>query len=520
MLKLISRYLTIVILFQLKVMAQLPNVYSPTFISSVVYVNSHFIVNEGGLNIINFDTNLVIQSQKYWRGPQGAGSYMYMEKVFTVNENGQDYLIWCGYTDVFGIPPDASGITYVVKTDLLGDTIWTHLYDGGGGTGFCLAPDSNYIFTPTDGYGTILKADRNTGDTLWTKRNKWVIGPYDKLMVNTGFVTNTDSSIYYSGVTYPVSPAAFLLMKADTFGNAQWVKAYGDTTTNISWGAAQCHDGGFIMVGQSAPDDFVVDTLWYHDFLVVRTDSNGDTLWCKRYDHNLQVDKAYSVVETNDHGFAIIGSTHSWIPYPQGNGADIYASTLLLRIDSLGVPIWAKTYDPEMPNTLFYPRQLRKTDSEGFVWGDVLVHVVDSMGINCMAQATTVAVSSPLIQVFSLVTTPEVNMDYCYRPSMQQGIPISGVIDYCNYLGIFEKQEIIEDVLVYPNPSPDFLFVKAIKVIKQIEVFNLMGNKVKTLEGNKKPEVKIELNGFADGVYVLKIKTEDGFAVKRFVVAK
>jgi hypothetical protein len=67
----------------------------------------------------------------------------------------------------------------------------------------------------------------------------------------------------------------------------------------------ECYDHGFIMVGYSEQPGRGEDVY------IVRTDSQGDTLWTKTlggaYD-----ERAYSVVQTPDSSFAVVGYTYSF----------------------------------------------------------------------------------------------------------------------------------------------------------------------------------------------------------------
>ncbi len=110
----------------------------------------------------------------------------------------------------------------------------------------------------------------------------------------------------------------------------------------------QTSDGGFIVAGNTEsynanskdiferePFDREVNELNDRDVFLVRTDSNGDTLWTKRYG-GTRHDGAYSVQQTSDGGFIITGETWSF-----GEGmADVYC----IRTDPNGNTLWTQTY--------------------------------------------------------------------------------------------------------------------------------------------------------------------------------
>ncbi len=499
--------------------AQPPAVYN-TWGSVCLYESGNFYTNSGGLRINIFDTAVNNLIQKHWGGPVGGGfgQTIDIHKIYKVHEAGMGYILWCGYTDVFGTPPSGGSFTaYVVKTNLYGDTVWSHLYGRGNIDGFALASDSNYLFVKGEGYGTIIKVDKTNGDTLWTKKNKRTVGVNDIPVILNG-INNSDSVYYTSGTTYPVYWANFMLMKTDTLGNAQWVKAYGDTTANICWGTAQCHDGGFILVGQSAPDDFNIDTLWYHDFLVVRTDANGDTIWCKRYDNNLLVDKAYAVVETDDYGFAIVGTTMSF----NSQTSTALMSTLLIKVDSLGNVLWSKMYNPNIPNGVYTISQLSKTSQGGFMWIENFIHVTDSMGFNCMAQPTFVTTGYPQMNVSTIQTYIKHGFDYTFQVYPHLIAPFGSQSIHCTGVGLNEFENYTLQSTIYPNPASNFITITSSQQqINKVEIINVLGKKILRKNTNNKTEIKIDVRDFANGVYFILITdAQNKMESKKFLVQR
>lgn len=118
-----------------------------------------------------------------------------------------------------------------------------------------------------------------------------------------------------------------------------WVKAYGG---NYGWNhgesVVQTRDGGFIVAGYKEVFKAPNSTTSLRDIdrvYVVRTDSTGDTLWTREYGGKSD-DRGYSVQQTGDGGFIIVGKTRSF----GAGGFDAY----LIRIDSIGDTLWTKTY--------------------------------------------------------------------------------------------------------------------------------------------------------------------------------
>ncbi len=119
------------------------------------------------------------------------------------------------------------------------------------------------------------------------------------------------------------------LLKTDSLGNTLWKRVYKDTVDKIAYCVRQTKDGGYIMTGElSTP---------YNKLLLMKTDSLGDTMWTKTYYGPQEGEGGQSVLQTEDEGYIIVGSTNSYDPGP---GYDVW----LVRTDSLGDTLWTRTY--------------------------------------------------------------------------------------------------------------------------------------------------------------------------------
>src|SRR5690554_528700 len=72
---------------------------------------------------------------------------------------------------------------------------------------------------------------------------------------------------------------------------------------------------------------------------------------------------------------------------------------------------------------------------------------------------------------------------------------------------------------VFPNPVTDIVTITNNENIgiEQIEVLDINGKTIKSLNYNKENEVQLNLGDFASGMYLLHIKTNEGTAVKKVV---
>jgi hypothetical protein len=112
----------------------------------------------------------------------------------------------------------------------------------------------------------------------------------------------------------------------------QWNRTYGGASDEYAYSVVQTSDGGYAMAGTTWASQAVAPT----DIYLVKTDSNGNMQWDKTYGGPLW-EEGSSVIETNDGGYAITGSTTSFGP---GDHSDVY----LVKTDLDGNMQWNKTY--------------------------------------------------------------------------------------------------------------------------------------------------------------------------------
>jgi hypothetical protein len=110
-----------------------------------------------------------------------------------------------------------------------------------------------------------------------------------------------------------------------------WTRTYGGTNGDHGYCVQQTSDGGYIITGWTASFG-----NGGHDVYLIKTDAQGDTAWTKTFGGTLN-DRAYSCQQTFDGGYVVVGYTWSF-----GAGdEDVY----LIRTDSLGIELWAKTFE-------------------------------------------------------------------------------------------------------------------------------------------------------------------------------
>ena len=114
-----------------------------------------------------------------------------------------------------------------------------------------------------------------------------------------------------------------------------WTHMYGSSGTEELFDMKETSDNGFILAGYT---DF-----WgsgSDDMYLIKCDYQGVTEWTGYYGSE-GIDTAYSVIETVDGGFLVLGRTD--------NGGTSFFDLCLVKINSNGVEQWSQTYGGAEP---------------------------------------------------------------------------------------------------------------------------------------------------------------------------
>jgi len=225
---------------------------------------------------------------------------------------------------------------YLVKTNVNGDTIWTRTYGGSNNDeGWSVAQtfDGGYIVTGrSHSFGAgesdvyLVKTDA-LGDTLWTRT--YGGSEYDE---GYSVAQTSDGGYIVAGGTESFGAGRYdvYLVKTDAVGDTIWTRTYGGSDFDRGHSVAQTSDGGNLVVGQTTSYG-----IGGADVYLVKTDTDGDTIWTRNYGGS-NYDSGCSVIQTFDGGYLIGGISASF-----GAGErDAY----ILKTTPLGDTIWTHTY--------------------------------------------------------------------------------------------------------------------------------------------------------------------------------
>lgn len=256
------------------------------------------------------------------------------EVAGSAKETRDGGLIVAGYAyDQFGAE---SANFYLMKLDALGNFLWDNDYDfnnaGDAGTDACQTLNGGYIIVGTSIYYSTSQGMYDWGANI-VRTNSYGAEQNHILVDKPGdqhlnrVVPTADSGAIAVGIA-----AGMYIVKIDKYGDTTWTKEYGGV--GEGWSILQLADGGYVAFGDrtfSAPE--------MKDFWLIRLNSAGDILWTRRY-RNAESDLGYGLDQTRDGGFIMAGELHP--------GADVDRTDLyIIRTNSNGDTLWTKTIGGE-----------------------------------------------------------------------------------------------------------------------------------------------------------------------------
>jgi len=210
---------------------------------------------------------------------------------------------------------------------------WTHSNDGdvSGYHGYV-----DYWIVKLDSYGNIVwqKCLGGSGDD----RAYSVQQTSDGGFIVAGYALSNSGDVSGNHGTYD-----YWVVKLDSSGNIVWQKCLGGTLYDEAYSIQQTSDGGFIVAGYSLSNDG--DVIGNHgsaDYWVVKLNSSGDIVWQKCLGGSNQ-DCARSVQQTSDGGFIVVGYSKSNDgDVSVHHGSTLYFDYWVVKLNSSGDIVWHK----------------------------------------------------------------------------------------------------------------------------------------------------------------------------------
>ncbi|HNW88612.1 MAG TPA: T9SS type A sorting domain-containing protein [Bacteroidales bacterium] len=254
-----------------------------------------------------------------WTGNYGGINNDYGRAISPTNDGG--YII-AGNTNSYGA---GLGDIFLIKTDSLGNTIWTKTFGGinddAARAVFELNNGDFIIAGSTLSFGAglydlYLIRTNSLGVQIWSK----AIGTsYDE--IGRAMQPTSDGGFIIAGSTNKSGNYDAFLVKTNSAGDTLWTKRYGGTVDDFGYAVIQTIDKGYALTGFNG------------GIFLIKTDSVGQLLYNTTLFTGLTDNKGYSIKQTNDQGFII-----------NGIGGNIYENDIIIKADKFGDFQWKKEY--------------------------------------------------------------------------------------------------------------------------------------------------------------------------------
>ncbi|MBI4932109.1 MAG: T9SS type A sorting domain-containing protein [Bacteroidetes bacterium] len=468
---------------------------------------------------------------------------------------------------------------FIMKTDFIGDSLWTKTYESPNpnlksNLGVFLSKDGGY-FIPVgffiggnigqpDHY-CLIKTDSN-GDTVWAKRvvpgnvmyenadgtYTVMAGMHDLWKVDSGFnnilfgkkyygysqmkwmeptedggyIIYGNSQVYASG---GAGDRDLYVVKTDSMGSVQWSHSYGTTNMEyLAWGnkcIQQTNDKGYIFTGTT-------DVASIPYILVVKIDSSGNLQWSKTYGGGVGgVDLGVNIRQVvGAIGYILLGITRGVETVQSDN------RTLLARLDGTGNLTWAKMYGSVATNPLGndWASIVENTNNGGFVlsggtetmgagdWDGWLIKtdVNGVSGCNEISTSPTVLVPNIIVGAGGIDSSETPGIITNEGPlvigtwQMPDSFLCSSIITGVNEYGLENL------ISLYPNPTSGLFSVSGLQsTVYGLEIYNVFGECIHQHISTSAHQ-QIDLREAPDGIYFVKIETEQGMISKKVVVMR
>jgi hypothetical protein len=439
---------------------------------------------------------------------------------FDAIEAGEDEYIVIGKVEKSDYNWDA----YVAKLDNNGDIIWENTYGGAQReqiVSICPGLYFGYVmtgYTSTDANGLsdiwILFIDDNGDSIASMKYGSWASdqGNWISTNVDQGFIVVSRSEIYQWG-------DQIYLMKLDISLDTIWTKTYGGPMQDYGHCVEETSDYGYIIAGRTYTTVYPESG----DAWVIKTDSNGDTVWTKKYGGDNE-DIFYSLVETDD-GYIFAGQTWSY-----GAGLkDVY----VVRTNDNGDTIWTKTYGGEGAEMAY---RIFETEDGNYV---IAGYNTPVSGINRDVYVIEIDGDGNLI--WEEYYGDSYDSEYLYggTATSDGGFIFTGRVDYYSSLedDIFvlklgEGNSGIEEMAIlnklslynYPNPfknSTTFHLNMSANSLVELTVYDSFGKIIETIIRERSEMGSMEIEWYTGnlpkGVYYVKLKVGNSVVVNKIL---
>ncbi len=305
------------------------------------------------------ETLSVDKKNTVWTKTYGGTS---AEGAKSLRETSDGGYILAGYTFSYGA---GNADVYLIKTDSDGHVEWSHAFGGPGweyGGAVTESGDGGYVVTGyTTSFGSgakdvfLLKVD-SEGHSEWAR----TFGG-EGIDVGRSVVKADDGGYLIAGYTdsFGEGESDIYVVKTDLEGYEEWYKTLGGEGPEMGWKVIRSDEGGYVIIGGTGTFG-----LGNRDVYLIKVDGGGGEIWSQTYGYGGRVeayDWGNSVTETGDGGYILIGDSNASDQLPSTEMMNFY----VVKTDSQGNEIWTKSYG--RGQMYDYGTDILETEDGGYV---------------------------------------------------------------------------------------------------------------------------------------------------------
>lgn len=284
------------------------NQIKPTYDGGYIMIGTTNSFGDGFNNFYVIKTDSL--GNRKWSNTYGGNQVQEGFSVATTFDHGYAFL---GFTDSYG----AGGYdVFLVKTDSMGNEQWQKTYGGINwdfGYSIQQLADSGFIicgltysYGPGNGNAYVIRTDK-IGDTIWTR----ALGGIGYYSVANSVCVHEDSLYFIAGANtaFNNGDTNTFLIEINNKGSLKWDTTYHSNHNNAANSIRGTSDNGFVIYGftDSIPSsDSITDS---HSEIMIQIDSNGKTEWTQIYYNNTFVGTGKDAVECTNGNYLTVGTT-------------------------------------------------------------------------------------------------------------------------------------------------------------------------------------------------------------------
>ncbi|TKJ44219.1 hypothetical protein CEE36_00305 [candidate division TA06 bacterium B3_TA06] len=330
--------------------------------------------SDGGYIITGFTRSFGAEKNNLWLLKTDAEGDTLWTRIYggeehdvgrVVHQTADGGYIILGVTCSFGLEKP---ISWLLKTDSFGDTLWTRTYEGG----YWIEPitGGNYIIAGAKSSEVCLIKIDSLGEVIWERTYKGEGYEYE---MSSCVKQTSDGGYIITGAT---SEFDLFLVKTDSIGDILWESTCVAEGLDRGIYVEEMDDGGYIIAGSTEIEPF------HMCICLLRANASGEILYTRHWEEMFPAELK-PLVATEDGGYVLAGY-----------------SPILMKIDAEWSTLWTNTYgmgylwwveqisdsgyimagSTYYSDTEDYDLWLIKTDSLGYVDAAIEEPVIETWG--------------------------------------------------------------------------------------------------------------------------------------------